>query len=515
MRELGRRSEAASHPFKALRSDDGGSTGTREIQRSNTQDVTPLVLTAPSGQRDVLTAVCARARALGLTPGMALTQARVLVADLDVRAADPAGDLTLLRRFLVHALRQWTPVAALSDADGLWLDLQGTAHLFDGEGQFCLKVLRFLRRLGVTAQIAVADTSGAAHALARYGDGTLHIVHSGGTIDAIAHLPIESLRLGEGAASAARRFGLEQVVDLLAMPRAPLAKRLGLDALKRLDWATGREIEAIVPVTLIVQPVVTRAWAEPIATPEAILHLITLLLDAMSALLHSRDLGARRLELTLRRVDDLDQCVSVGTSRATRDATHLLRLFRLKIEQISPGLGIEAATLRAVRFEPLYPSQLAAALPGMEPAADLTPLVDQLGGRVGAASIFRVAPVESDVPERAVERVSPLRPTGHWPNWRRPARLLERPERLQNVVALLPDHPPRRFAWRGETHVVTAGDGPERIHGEWWVRDGEVWGVRDYFRIEDERGRHYWLFRRGDGVEDKTGDLSWYIHGVG
>ena len=61
---------------------------------------------------------------------------------------------------------------------------------------------------------------------------------------------------------------------------------------------------------------------------------------------------------------------------------------------------------------------------------------------------------------------------------------------------------------------MVAGDGPERIHGEWWVRTGEVWAVRDYFRVENDMGARFWIFRRGDGVDGDTGDLSWYMHGL-
>ena len=85
---------------------------------------------------------------------------------------------------------------------------------------------------------------------------------------------------------------------------------------------------------------------------------------------------------------------------------------------------------------------------------------------------------------------------------------------MSGVVALLPDHAPRRFEWRGRSHKVVAGDGPERVHGEWWRRDAEVWAVRDYYRVEDDAGGRYWLFRRGDGVGADTGDMTWWMHGV-
>jgi protein ImuB len=171
-------------------------------------------------------------------------------------------------------------------------------------------------------------------------------------------------------------------------------------------------------------------------------------------------------------------------------------------------------SLAAPRVEDLQPVSLTAGLGDTNRAPDIAPLVDQLGGRVGPEAMFRLTSVESDVPERAIQRVEPLGETAGWPPWKRPVRLLSRPEALSNVVALLPDHPPRRFTWRGKPYRVVAGDGPERIHGEWWRRPGELWAVRDYFRVEAEGGERFWLFRRGDGVEASTGDLSWYIHGL-
>ena len=141
-------------------------------------------------------------------------------------------------------------------------------------------------------------------------------------------------------------------------------------------------------------------------------------------------------------------------------------------------------------------------------------LVDVVAGRIGASAVYRLSPVESHVPERAVIRSDPVDAPGGWPEWVRPVRLFARPEPLARVIALLPDQPPRRFEWRGTTYMIVAGDGPERIHGEWWRRDAEVWAVRDYYRVEDDKGGRYWVFRRGDGFETETGDLSWWMHGV-
>lgn len=514
--ELGPRSEAADHPFRAMPPDEGGHAGRlAAVAPVAVIAGQPLILVERSGQRELVAAACPAARALGLGPGMPVAHARALVPGLDIRPAEAEADSGWLERLAVHAVRHWTPIAAPSGPDGLWLDMTATAHLFGGEERFARRVQAFLRRLGFTARVAIADTPGAAHAIARFGGGDRVIVPAGGTLRAIAPLPVEALRLTSDATEAARRFGLDTVADLLPLPRAPLARRLGRDAILRLDQALGREAEPIAPTLIEEMPTAERRLLEPIGTPEAIGQVIDDLANDLAERLRADGRGVRALALVLLRVDGSEQQLLLGTAKATRDARHLARLVRLKLDTIDPGFGIEQARLLTTHAEPLGPEALGRSLAGDSKPADLAPLVDQLAARVGARAIFRVGLEESDVPERAVRRIDPLEaPTG-WPSWRRPARLLRAPERLSGVVALLPDHPPRRFAWRGKTYAVVAGDGPERIHGEWWRRDGELWAVRDYFRVEVEGGGRYWLFRRGDGVDPQTGDLSWWLHGAG
>jgi len=511
-RELGRRSEAAQHPFRTLRGDDG-SGGCALPAKRGAQGIAPFALAIRQGQRDVIHAANADALALGLAPGMPVTHARALHAELDIAPADIDADRRVLERLAIHALRHWTPVAKAAPPDGLLVDLTGTAHLFGGEQLFARRLVRFLGRLGLTSIVAIADTPGAAHALARYSGRSIVIAPPGETIDAIAPLPLAALRLDDGALTAARRFGLERVADLLPMPRGPLTRRLGRAAIDRLDQAIGRLAEPIERVEPFEPPTAERRLLEPIGTPEAIGQVMRDLAHDLAANLQRRGLGVREMVFELVRIDSTEQVLALGLARANRDPAHLARLLMLRLEQVDPGMGIELGRLVATRAEPLGAQALAAALAG-DMTKDVSTLVDQLAGRIGHRALFRAAPVESDVPERAVTAVPALDEPLAWPAWKRPARLLARPEPLSSVVALLPDQPPRRFAWRGHVHDVVAGDGPERIHGEWWRRDGEVWAVRDYYRVEDQEGRRFWLFRRGDGVESVTGDLSWWMHGA-
>jgi protein ImuB len=513
MRVLGRRSEPADPPFRAMRPDEGGPAGAARAPVAMPLWGRPTVLIERVGQREIVTAASPVALGLGLAPGMAAAHARALVGDLDVQDADPAADRIWLDRLALHAVTHWTPTASVSGSDGIWLDMTGASHLFGGEPRFCRHVLRFLARLGFSGAIAIAGTPGAAHALARYGGAPITILPPSTEASALAGLPIAALRLQPDALVAAARFGLERVGDLYPMPRGPLARRLGLAAVERLDQALGRAAEPIVAVIPFEAPEVTRRLLEPIGTAESIAQVIADLVDDLVLVLQQRGLGVRSVVLTAVRVDGADQRIAIGASRATRDARHLVRMFGLKIEMIDPGLGIEAMHLAVPHSEPLGSRLGDTLLPESGDAPDLAPAIDQLAGRAGEQAVFRQTLEQSDVPERAVRRAGPLATVAGWPAWKRPVRMLRRPEMLSHVVALLPDHPPRRFTWRGKPYAVTAGDGPERIHGEWWRTDRELWAVRDYFRVEVEGGQRFWVFRRGDGVVPETGDLSWYLHG--
>ncbi len=478
-------------------------------------DPAPLVTQHRSGQRIAIAAACPLARALGLYPAMAITQARALVPGLDIRPAEPEADAALLTGLALFAARRWTPRAAVCGTDGLWLDSAGVAHLFGGERAMCERILRFCSRLGFDARIAAAGTTGAAHALARFGEDRISLCGNGDETAAIAPLPLAALRLDDAALSAARRFGIENVGELMGMPRGPLARRFGKDLLVRIDQALGRAGEPFDPVVPEAPPRATLRLLEPIASAEAIGQVLADLIATLAARLQRLGIAARRLVLVCERVDGREQRLAIGTARASRDPKHLLHLLGMKVEAIEPGFGIEAMHLVAERCEPLPAQQIGSGVAGGTPASDLPQLIDRIVGRIGSPRVFRCGAVESDVPERSVRRGAPLDPIAEWPRlWPRPVRLLARPEPVDQVIAELPDQPPLRFSWRGQMHRVRKADGPERIYGEWWKRTAEAAAVRDYFQVEDDHGARFWLFRSGDGVDRRTGDLSWYMHGV-
>ena len=84
------------------------------------------------------------------------------------------------------------------------------------------------------------------------------------------------------------------------------------------------------------------------------------------------------------------------------------------------------------------------------------------------------------------------------------------------VVALIPDGPPRRFRWRGVTYEIAGAQGPERIASEWWRNPNghrSVEPTRDYYLVEDTGGHRFWLYREGL-YERETAAARWFVHGL-
>jgi protein ImuB len=475
----------------------------------------PLVIVGRDGSRRMVTAADAAAVVLGVRVGMPAAKAQALVAGIEIRDADPAGDAEALERLALWILQRVAPIVAADLPDGIVIDTTGADHLHGGEAAMLDGLVGRLAMSGVVARAAIADTWGAAHALARFAASPIMIAAPGHGVSAIVSLPLEALRLPPAMPAALRVLGFERIGDLIAQPRAPLALRFGPQLGRRLDEALGRTAEPIEPIRPPELTEVRRAFAEPISAAETIARYIGKLVEALCAALEQEGQGVRRLDLICQRVDSRAQAIRVGMAKPVRDAKRLTRLLCDRIETVDPGFGIEMLTLRATIAEPLEARQLATSLiEEIEP--DISDLIDTLANRVGERAIYRAAPVASDVPERSVGRVPALAPDtdANWPDaWPRPARLFLQPEAIE-TIALLPDHPPVSFTWRGIRRRVRRADGPERVFGEWWKRDAELAAVRDYFRVEDDAGERYWVYRAGDGEDSATGSQRWFIHGV-
>ncbi|WP_075856501.1 Y-family DNA polymerase [Rhizobium hainanense] len=472
-----------------------------------------IAVIAKSGSKRCVSAANTAARKVGVRVGMPAAKAQAIFRDLMMVDADPAADAAALERIALWALTVYSPIVAVDGTDGIVMDTEGADHLQGGEQPMLEKVANQFRAKGLTARVAIADTWGAAHACARAITRETVIVPKGEIVRAIEKLPLSLLRLPDKIVGDLRTLGFQSIGELANTARAPLALRFGPEIGRRLDQTFGRMSEPIEPVRSPEWIEVSRAFAEPIGAAETIDKYVGRLVVQLVGELQRRGLGVRRTDLLVEKVDSTRQAIRAGTAKPARDVAWLTKLFRDRTEKVEPGFGIEKLTLVAVMTQPLEEEQRSSSLVEEE-TTDITPLIDILGNR--GQRVYRVAPVASDVPERCVQRIDPAADdvgetwVGHW---KRPVRLLDRPDRI-TAIALTPDHPPRAITWRGRRHAVKRADGPERIFGEWWMRDSELEAVRDYYIVENEIGERFWLFRSGDGVDPETGDRQWYMHGI-
>jgi len=481
-----------------------------------------------AGGRGLLAAVDERLLD-SIVPGMPLADARAIAPGIVALDADPEGDAAALRR-LAQWCGRYSPWTATDGTDGIWLDLTGVAHLFGDEPSLAADLVARLKRRGLTARAAVADTPGAASALARAGGKSVTVIPSGAEQLALALLPVSALRLPPETCELMDRLGLRRIGDLYKLPRPALVSRFGLAAAERLDQALGKLPEPLSPLPPMPTRSSHRCFAEPIARPEDLAAAIASLADALCRSLARDGVGARRLALRFYRVDGVVLALEAGTAQASRDPRHLAHLFASRLDRIDPDLGVEDMRLEALAVEPLGSRQ-----PGLDRTGAgndrsddaLTRLVDRLETRLGAGSVARLRPRDSHIPERAQERVPALAPGRGGTLWNagktRPLRLLPRPEPIE-AIAPIPDDPPVQFRWRRLTHRVRAADGPERILGEWWrepyAGEGSWRGgsspadenLRDYYAVEDTVGRRFWVFRAGLHKPGVT--PGWFLHGV-
>ena len=456
------------------------------------------------------------AASLGARPGQTVADALALCPLLTIVDAEPEVDARAL-----EALADWctrfSPAVAVDAPDGLFLDIDGCAHLWGGEADLAAALLERLGAQNIPARLAIADTFGAAWALARYSECEVAIAE-GDERARLSAFPVAALRVGTEISASLSRLGLKTIGDLETLPRGALHKRFGAALLWRRDCAYGAEEEAL-RFRYPSAPWSERAvFAEPISAPDSLARVLSDLAAALCARLDEEGYGARRFEAVYHRVDGGAARRVVETALPVRDVKRLAKLFAPKLETLDPGFGIEIVTLQANSIAPLKPEQTDVEhVSASARAIDLAPLIDRLRNTFGEDRVWRMAVQESHVPERATIPIEPLAaPTGRaWdPDKPRPIRLFRHPQPI-DVTALIPDDPPILFRWRGQIHRIRRAEGPERIGAEWWRKpwaENEIDRVRDYYCVEDEAGARFWVFRTG--LYGGARPTRWFLHGL-
>lgn len=469
----------------------------------------PFVLAASDHGRMRITEVSVAAKTEGLEAGMVVADARIIVPSLQVLDDTPGLAQKLLQQLGRWCIR-YTPITAVDLEEGLILDISGCPHLWGTEETYLLDICSKLEKGGYHIQASLADTIGAAWALSRYGKHS-DIIPPGKQAQTLLSLPPAALRLDPAIVERLHKLGLQRIGDFMGMQRSALRRRFGDDLLLRLDQALGRVDEPLQPLEPVLPFRECLPCLEAIRTRTGIEIALHRLLEMMCKRLQQEGKGIRTAVFKCYRTDNNIQQIAIATNHPSYNATHLFKLFDLKINTIEPALGIELFLLEAPRVDSIQPLQqgMWSAKSNLQ-SQELAELLERIECRFGENIIHRYLPDEHHLPERSIRSADDLKeiPAVEWRNDKcRPILLFPQPRSIE-VTAPIPDYPPMNFRYDGKLHKVEKADGPERIEPEWWLDPGQH---RDYYIVEDEEGRRYWVFRSGH--YDGNQKPSWFLHG--
>jgi protein ImuB len=467
---------------------------------------------------------------LGLSIGLPLANARAIAPHLTVFDADEAADAKTLAG-IADWCDRFTPLVALDPPHGLYLDITGCAHLFGGERALMQAVCDVLTRQGFIVSAAIAATSICARTLTRCNSG--QIVAHGEEAFAVAPLPVSALGTEEAITRGLRRAGLKTIGEVAAREPSEIAARFGTAFTRLLAQALGQADAPISPRKPLPDYIVEKRFAEPVATANVISATLSQLAAMLVTSMEKQGKGARRLEASFFRTDGAVRAIVLDTGQPVTRGEVIDRLFRERLEALNdpldPGFGFDLIRLSASRTEIVVQEQrdLDAKVHDND---ELAALIDRIAARIGGKRVVVHLPQDTHIPECAVlaapaqqhlstsaQAAWPARVEGEPPL--RPLRLFERPEPIKVPFATVPDGPPHQFTWRRAFHAVVRVEGPERIAMEWWKQDGKVL-TRDYFRIEDENGLRFWIFRDGlygselVDAKGKPVPANWFVHGL-
>jgi protein ImuB len=505
-------------------------TGSREenASKQNSNNDPSIVVAKQSNALQIFALDDAAAR-LGLEVGLPLANARAICPQLRVFDADEVSDAKTLND-IAEWCDRFTPLVALDSPHGLFLDITGCAHLFGGEAAMMQLICEVLAAQGFAVSAAIAGTSVCARTVTRHVHG--RIVRDGEEAEAVRPLPVSALGADEAIARGLRRAGLKTIGDVASRARHEITARFGAGFITLLQHALGQGDAPISPRKPLPDYIVEKRFADPVTTEVVISATLSRLAAMLIVAMAQQGKGARRLEAGFFRTDGAVRTIIVDTGQPVTKAEVIDRLFRERLDALSdpldPGFGFDLIRLSASRTEIVVQQQRDLDA-NVHDNDELAALIDRIAARIGGRRVVVHLPQDTHIPERAVmtapaqhhltaatHAVWPARVEGEPPL--RPLRLFDRPEQIK-VIAQVPDGPPARFVWRRATHAVVRAEGPERVAMEWWRGEGEML-TRDYFRVEDEAGLRFWLYRDGlydreiEQEEGKAVQPNWFMHGL-
>lgn len=449
----------------------------------------PLAVSRVSAGRELISRCNGPASAAGVRPGQPVSAARALHGGLTIRPRDTAAEQRLLESLALWAY-QFTPRISF-DPLTLLLEVGASLRLFGGRQVLCDRIEQGLLALDHDVLLASAPTPAAAALLARVRPGS-HAADGAALRELLRAVPLARLTRDSRSRSLLRDVGLHSIGDCQALPRAALLRRTGPALGLILDRLFGVVPD---PRTPWQPPAVFDQRLELLAEigrRSALLFPARRLIQGLCGFLRGRGGATQRLDWALLHRGGEPTRFHQGLLGASRDADHLLQLFRERLERVQLPGPVLAVQLRVSDWQS-FAEHSAGLFADAEQPADRA-LLERLRSRLGESAVQGLAPAADHRPERAWCYCAPGRqvrvpaPTAPRPLW-----LFDEPRPLT-----LRDGQP---AYGGPLQLSRL---PERIESGWW--DGCDLS-RDYYLAENPAGERLWVFR------DRRGG-GWFVQGL-
>jgi protein ImuB len=524
-----------------------------------------LVLIRTIATQQIVVAVNESAQSRCIKPGMTLAQAKAIDADLFHDEHDPSRDAKALEA-LARWMMRFSPVVSLplplreragvrgklfptgdtatqitptplpqgEREQGILLDITGCDRVFKGLPSLIAQLRAGMKRLKIACALAVAPTPGAAWALSFSRKHQDQIISQDHLASTLHPLPPMTLRLPEETVKMLHHLGLTTIGQLEALPRETLPARFGSILLTRIDQAFGRIAEPLIPLEPFSPIEAKREFDGAVAALEPLWITLRELIDVIMKELLRRGRGARTVEAEFLRESTPPLHRTIRLSRPSRDGLNLFNLLRCTLEDLDAEVkgnkrrsdgaterrreqcyvdrdGFVGIRLLVSTSEPLSDEQIT--LLGQEQyqgQIELDRWIERLTVRMGAEALTTPRSRESHLPERAFFRRTASEQSDNADQIKenflsRPLLLLHTPRELRVTVS--PSHDrdgrPVQFVDTGNLHRLIHAIGPERIAGQWWEGHDKT---RDYFEVEDETGRRFWIFRVNENGR-------WFVQG--
>jgi protein ImuB len=365
----------------------------------------------------------------------------------------------------------------------LWLEIGSSVRYFGGLPVLLEKVAAGLTALGLTARTGVAPTPEAAALLARQPQA-LPVLKLNQLQQAIASLPLSELALFPAVIGGLQASGVTSVAELLALPRAALARRWGMQLTDYLQRMLGERPDPRKPYRLPQTYQRRFDFAEPVKTVEGLLFPLRRILYELQGYLRGRDAALQTLNVAFRHHDHADTVLRLRTTDPQRDALRLFALVREKLERTQLPGAVMAIRLAVERFVALRDTQLQLWDEGQRDEAGWSELLDKLRARLGDQAVRRLGLRDDHRPEKA---------------W-----CVEDETAVSDLPPAFPDRPLWLLSPRPIHRLPKLLGKPERIEAGWWTGEDSS---RDYYIAQTSEGSRWWLYR-------EAATSRWFLQGI-